>query len=126
MLLRSLVALVAIAMLSSPCTSQLQNEPHAAAREQPVFRSSFVLKLHVDNERSYEERFDHVPYVAENGVYLFAAETFGANITMIGNHLSNVTYQPDPGQSRYRVQVHTGEIANRLHDAVGDSEPAKA
>ncbi len=77
MVVKSLAALAVVFMLSSPCRSQVHSEPHVAAKEQPVFRSPFVLKLHVDNVRSYEERFDHVPYVAENGVYLFAGETFG-------------------------------------------------
>jgi hypothetical protein len=95
-LVRSLVALAVVSMLSLPCKSQLQSEPRVSAKEQPAFRSPFVLKLHVDNERSYEERFDHVPYVAQNEVYLFAGETFGINVTMIGNRLSKVTYQPDP------------------------------
>jgi hypothetical protein len=55
-----------------------------------------VLRLRVDNERRYEESFSHVPYVAENEVYLFAGESFGINVTMVGNRLARVRYQPDP------------------------------
>lgn len=91
-----LAALALVSMLSLPCRSRSQSEPRVAAKEQVVSRSPFVLKLHVDNERSYEERFDHVPYVAENDVYLFAGETFGINVAMIGNRLSKVTYQINP------------------------------
>ncbi|HEV7220910.1 MAG TPA: hypothetical protein VGN39_18715, partial [Terriglobales bacterium] len=65
-------------------------------KSKQLFRSPFVLKLHVDNERSYEERFDHVPYVAENEVYLFSSETIGINVTIIGDRLSRLTYQPSP------------------------------
>ena len=98
-LVKSLTALVVVVMLSSPCRSQLHSEPHVAAKKQPVFRSPFVLKLHVDNERSYEERFEHIPYVAENEVYLFAGETFGINVTIARNGFSKVTYQPEPAKA---------------------------
>jgi hypothetical protein len=45
------------------------------AREKPVFRAPFVLKLRTDSNRYYEEKFDRVPYVVDNDTYLFAGET---------------------------------------------------
>src|SRR5229473_3239782 len=42
----------------------------------PVFRNPFTLKLHIDKEHYYEERFDKIPYVEQNDVYLFAGESF--------------------------------------------------
>jgi hypothetical protein len=97
--IKSLAALAVVSMLSWLCRSQVPSEPRIAPVEQPVFRSPFVLKLHVDDERSYEERFNHVPYVAEDEVYLFAGESFGINTTLIGNRLSKVRYQPDPAKA---------------------------
>jgi hypothetical protein len=70
-----------------------------AVTEEPVFRAPFVLKLHVDNERYYEEKFDKVPYVAENSVYLFSGETFGINVTVTENQLSRIAYAPDPAKA---------------------------
>jgi hypothetical protein len=98
-LIRSLAALAVLATLSWPGWSQAPSRSHVSSHEQLVFRSPFVLRLHVDNERSYEERFSHVPYVAENEVYLFAGESFGINVTMVGNRLAKVRYQPDPAKA---------------------------
>jgi len=86
--------IVATLVLLSACFPQ-----PTAGQEEPVFRAPFVLKLHIDNERYYEERFDKVPYVAENSVYLFAGETFGINVTVTEKRLSGITYQPDPAQA---------------------------
>jgi hypothetical protein len=72
--LRNFVALVTTSVaLSTACFPQAKNATH----EEPVFRASFNLKLHVDDGRNYEETFDSVPYVADNYVYLFAGEAFG-------------------------------------------------
>jgi hypothetical protein len=86
--------IVATLVLLSACFPQ-----PTSAQEEPVFRAPFVLKLHVDNEHYYEEKFDKVPYVAENSVYLFAGETFGVNVTVTENQLSRITYQPDPAKA---------------------------
>lgn len=64
-----------------------------------VFRSPFALKLHVDNEHYYEEKFDRVPYVADGDVYLFAGEAFGVNVAVTGDRLFRITYQPDPAKA---------------------------
>lgn len=36
-----------------------------------------------------------MPYVADNGVYLFSGESFGVNCIMDGGLISKVLYQPD-------------------------------
>jgi hypothetical protein len=86
--------IVAALVLLSACLPQ-----PTAAQAEPVFRAPFVLRLHIDNERYYEEKFDKVPYVAENSVYLFAGETFGINITITEKRLSGIIYQPDPAKA---------------------------
>jgi len=92
------VALVAIGISSAPCMSQSPCEQRVAGGEL-VFRAPFELRLQVDSQRSYEEQFDHVPFVAGDAVYLFAGEAFGVNVTISGNRLCRVTYQPDPAKA---------------------------
>ena len=87
-------AVIAVLLLTPLAFAQSQRNA-----QEPVFRAPFVLKLHVDDERYYQENFDKVPYVAENSVYLFAGETFGVNITIIDNQLSGITYQRDPAKA---------------------------
>lgn len=90
--MRKLVALIiAASLLSSVCHAQLKS----ATEEEPVFRAPFTLKLGVDNERYYEERFDRVPYVAENDVYLFVGESFGLRLRIVGDEIFRVTYEGD-------------------------------
>ena len=60
-----------------------------------VFQNFFVLRLRIDSHRYYEEKFDRVPYVAENEVYIFAGEAFGINATITKNEISRITYQRD-------------------------------
>jgi len=92
------VALVAIGISSAPCVSQSPCEQRVAGGEL-VFRAPFELRLQVDSQRSCEEKFDHVPFVAGDAVYLFAGEAFGVNVTISGNRLCRVTYQPDPAKA---------------------------
>jgi hypothetical protein len=68
-------------------------------QQEPVFRSPFTLKLHVDNEHYYEQKFDRVPYFAGGDVYLFAGEAFGVNVAVADDRLSQITYQPDPAKA---------------------------
>jgi hypothetical protein len=94
MAVKNIVALIVVTVvLSSACY------PQAATQEEPVFRAPFKLKLHVDNERYYEETFDHVPYVADNDVYLFAGEAFGINVSVTENEVSRIAYQRDPAKA---------------------------
>jgi hypothetical protein len=77
-IVRSIIAFAISATLLSACFCQTKS----ATQEEPVFHAPVKLKLHVDNDRFYEGTFDHVPYVAENDVYLFAGEAFGVNVTV--------------------------------------------
>ena len=65
----------------------------------PVFRNPFTLKLHIDKEHYYEERFDKIPYVEQNDVHLFAGESFGIKVVSTGDETSRVTYQPDAAKA---------------------------
>ncbi|WP_263373407.1 hypothetical protein [Granulicella aggregans] len=86
---------LAAIMLPLPCSPQASE----VAPNDPVFRSPFALKLHVDDPRYYEQKFDHVPYVASGDVYLFAGEAFGVNVTTAGDRLTGITYQSDPAKA---------------------------
>ena len=66
---------------------------------EPVFRSPFDLKLRVDKDHYYEQKFNRVPYVVDGDVYLFVGEDFGINVTVTGDRLSGVTYQPDAAKA---------------------------
>jgi hypothetical protein len=69
MIVRNIVPIATTAIvLLSACFSQTKS----ATQEEPVFRAPVKLRLHVDNDRFYEGTFDHVPYVADNDVYLSA------------------------------------------------------
>ena len=62
----------------------------------PVSRQPFTLKLKVDKDHYYEERYDRrIPYVAENEVYLFLGDKFGVNLTVRNDRIVDVRYQPD-------------------------------
>ena len=88
------ILLVACLLLAvAPSRSQINGRGHGA---EPVFRSPFVLRLHVDKEHYYEENFDRIPYVADGDVYLFAGESFGISVIITDGRVSQVTYQRDP------------------------------
>jgi hypothetical protein len=61
-----------------------------------VLRKPFTLKLKVDKDHFYEERYERrIPYVSENEVYLFIGDKFGVNITVRNDRIMSVRYQPD-------------------------------
>src|SRR5579864_2817440 len=96
MIVRSIIAVaISTTALLSACFSQTKSAKH----EELVFRAPFKLKLHVDNERFYEETFDHVPYVADNDVYLFAGEAFGVNVTVTESEISHIAYERNPAKA---------------------------
>lgn len=88
---------VVLAALMSPLTCIPQGSDVAPSN--PVFRTPFALKLHVDEQHYYEQKIDHVPYVASGDVYLFAGEAFGINVTIAGDRLTGITYQSDPAKA---------------------------
>jgi hypothetical protein len=75
--------------------SLLAQTPTEASVPVPVFRDPFTLKLRVDKDHYYEERFEKAPYVADNDIYFFAGDHFGINVTMKGDQISGVSYQPN-------------------------------
>jgi len=91
-----LAMIPAVLLMTTLSFAQLQAGQSA---QEPVFRTPFDLKLHMDKEHYYQQHFDKVPYVIENDVYLFAGESFGINVTVTDNQISGVTYQPDPAKS---------------------------
>jgi hypothetical protein len=92
--------------------------------EASVFRDPFTLKLQVDKDHFYEERFDKIPYVAGHDVYLFVGENFGVKVTSMNDEISQITYEQDPAKADIAfkfTQEATGgkpmtilEIQNRL------------
>jgi hypothetical protein len=62
---------------------------------QDVFRQPFDLKLRIDNEHYYQEHLEKIPYVSGGNVYLFIGERFGINLTIQGDRITHVAYQPD-------------------------------
>lgn len=77
----------------------LQQTPSSESASAAVFRDPFTLKLHVDNGPDYEEHFDKAPYVADNAVYLFAGDSFGINLAISGDEISDVTYVKNAGKA---------------------------
>lgn len=75
---------------SSPAADQ-------AAKVDPdaVFREPFTLKLPVDKEHYYEQKFDKVPYVFKGDVYLFKDDEFGLNLEIQDKTIQKVRYQKD-------------------------------
>jgi hypothetical protein len=60
-----------------------------------VFRTPFTLKLHIDKEHFYEEKFDKIPFVHDGDVYLFKGDEFGLNLDIYTNSVRAVKYQSD-------------------------------
>lgn len=61
-----------------------------------VYREPFTLKLHIDKDRYYEEKFKkNIPYVENNDVYLFAGESFGINLEIKDGEITSVAYQKE-------------------------------
>jgi hypothetical protein len=64
--------------------------------EKLSFREPFTLKLHVDEEHYYEEKFNRkIPFVARNNVYLFSGESFGLRLSIANGEIGAVTYQKE-------------------------------
>ena len=92
--MRMLLSTLALAILSSLLTGQDQQST-APIPDTRVFREPFTLKLRVDKDHYYEERYDkRIPYVSDNDVYLFSGENFGINLNF-KDDVAEVVYQPD-------------------------------
>jgi hypothetical protein len=92
-----ILSFIVVAAFALPTNSVPQ--VNRAAADEPVYRSPFSLELHIDDEHYYEQKVDHVPYVADGDVYLFAGEAFGVNVTVVGDRLTRITYQPVPAKA---------------------------
>lgn len=66
----------------------------ANAGEDPVFREPFTLKLHIDKERFYEEKFGKVPFVDDGKIYLFKGDELGFDLDIQDNFIRKVIYRP--------------------------------
>ncbi len=60
-----------------------------------VFREPFTLKLHIDKEHFYEQKFGKIPFVDGGDVYLFKGEEFGLTLEIQGSSIRSINYQPD-------------------------------
>ena len=78
-----------------------------------VFRKPFTLNLKVDEERFYEEKFEKMPFVHSDSVYLFKGDDFGVSLKMKGDEVAGVTYQPDVAKAditfKFSQEVTDGE-----------------
>jgi hypothetical protein len=70
-----------------------------ASQSAVVFRNPFVLELRVDKGQFYEQKFNKVPFVDHNEVYLFKDDAFGLNLDIRDNAVHEVSYQPDLGKA---------------------------
>lgn len=68
--------------------------PLSAMGADVTFREPFTLKLHVDKEHYYEEKFDKIPYVNVGVVYLFKGDSFGVKLKLVGDTITEVVYVP--------------------------------
>lgn len=72
-----------------------KTQPKGTTQDKPLFRVPFVLKLRIDRQHYYEQKFDKVPYVANGDVYLFAGDSFGMNAAVRDGQISQIAYQPN-------------------------------
>jgi hypothetical protein len=109
----SITRLALLLLLSgSVFTPQQTQVPTDGSPQATVFRDPFTLKLKLDNKHFYEEKFDKIPYVAENDVYLFVGEDFGVKVTILNDEISQVTYERDPAKADIAFKF-TQELINK-------------
>ena len=98
--MRNVHRLVVSVVLCVASITSVSAQKAGAKSHGPVVREPFTLKLKVDKEHYYEERFDRrIPYVSENEVYLFLGDKFGVNITVRNDRIAEVRYQPDAAKA---------------------------
>jgi hypothetical protein len=89
------ILIFVMAMSLSAIAGPDKNKKMEASVEKLVFRQPFTLKIRVDKERYYENRFDKIPYVVDNSILLFAGENFGVKISINKGEITEVTYTKD-------------------------------
>lgn len=109
----SIPRLALLLLLSGSVFARQQTQvPTDGSPPATVFRDPFTLKLKVDKDQFYEEKFDKIPYVAENDVYLFVGENFGVKVTILNDEISQVTYERDPAKADIAFNF-TQELINK-------------
>ncbi|HEV8072255.1 MAG TPA: hypothetical protein VGP76_31350 [Planctomycetaceae bacterium] len=88
---KMLPTLAVLALAAHTHAADQAKTPEADA----VFREPFTLKLYVDKEHFYEEKFGKIPYVHSGAVYLFKDDEFGLTLDIQNNSVRNVKYQKD-------------------------------
>jgi len=99
-----------------------------------VFREPFTLKLHIDKEHYYEQKFPKIPYVADNNIYLFKGDEFGITLNIQDGAIQSIGYQPDlkkadvvlkfteeinsDGDARMTLVIHNHSNQKLLMDAL--------
>jgi hypothetical protein len=59
-----------------------------------ALREPFTLRLKLDGNRYYEERFTRrIPYVVNNDVFMFAGESFGLKLGIVNGEVTSVAYR---------------------------------
>jgi len=94
--MRNVHQCVAATVLCVASVTLVSAQTAAPKPKAPASREPFTLKLKIDNDHYYEERYERrIPYVAENEVYLFLGDKFGVNLTVRSDRIIDVRYQPD-------------------------------
>lgn len=93
---RSIIICLAFALSMSGISTEGQQATPPSERQDVVFREPFTLKLPVDKQHYYEERYSKkIPYVFDNDVYLFNGERFGIKATISDNEIVRIRYEKD-------------------------------
>ncbi len=79
-----------------------------------VFRKPFTLSLVIDKTKKYEEKFEKMPYVHKNDVYLFSGDEFGIDLEFDGQAVKSVKYQPDLSKAAVTIKL-TQDIKDGEH-----------
>jgi hypothetical protein len=74
------------------CLSQTNTTPQAT-NDIVIFRKPFTLKLPIDKEHYYEQKFEKTPYVLDGDIYLFNGDEFGVSLDVDAGIIRKVSYQ---------------------------------
>lgn len=86
-------------LVSAPCAFS-EEQPQSQGNTNAIaFRKPFTLKLHVDKEHYYEQKFPKIPYVHDGDVYLFKSDSFGIDLDITNGVIQQITYQPDTNKA---------------------------
>jgi hypothetical protein len=114
MKLRLILAISFTAILG---TCEEQTQPQASTTGS-VFREPFTLRLHVDKEHYYEQKFPKIPYVYQDEVYLLKGDAFGIDLNITNGVIRGVSYQADTNKAavalRFTQEVGTDGDAMML------------